>query len=63
MSISISDNDYDNVLDLYQANLDSSAEVSLTNLHKDLSEYKDSVFADMIVEAIKTQTVINVSQE
>lgn len=60
MSVSISSDDYENLLDLYQANLDSSAEISLTNLHKDLSEYKDTHFADMIVSAIKSETVINV---
>ena len=63
MSVNISTYDYENVLDLYQANLDSSADISLTNLHKDLSEYKDTHFADMIVDAIKNENVINVCQE
>lgn len=58
--IKLNEVDYEDVLECYQANLDSQAELNLFGLHQDLASRKDEDFAYKIVEAIKEGTLIAV---
>jgi hypothetical protein len=50
--------DYEAVIDCYQANLDSKAELSKTGLYNDLAEYSSTDFANTILTAIENEVVI-----
>lgn len=50
--------DYEAVIDCYQANLDSKAELSKNGLYNDLVEYSDPNFANTVLTAIENEVVI-----